>query len=152
MIFNSPYCTTSTIFDTLNWKLIYLMHKIQNMFCFIEFSCWKGQINDLEKIQKAALKVILGEEYFSYTSACEHFDLIPLSERRLDLCTNYALKLYASDRSSEFFQHATKDIPTRGDQDPLLENLCRTTRCYNAPHNYLTRLVNQNSDKLKQRK
>ena len=112
----------------------------------------RGQINDLEKIQKAALKIILGEEYLSYTSACEQFDVIPLSERRLDLCKNYALKLYASDRSSDFFQHSTKDINTRGDQDPLLENICRTTRCYNAPHNYLTRLVNQNSDKLKQRK
>ena len=30
----------------------------------------KGQINDLEKVQKAALKVISGERYCSYTSAC----------------------------------------------------------------------------------
>ena len=106
----------------------------------------KGQINDLEKIQKVALKIILGDNYKSYDLACNLFKLLPLTERRLQLCTNFALKLFKSDRSEQFFIH--KPVKTRCD-DPVVEKKCNTLRCYNAPHSYLSRLVNQNKDKLK---
>ena len=109
----------------------------------------KGQINDLEKVQKVAFKIILGQDYSSYSAACQIFNVEPLSDRRLKLCTNYALKLYQSERSSEFFTKSNKTVNTRGEIKPLLENTCRTNRCYNAPHNFLTRLVNQNQHKLK---
>ena len=109
----------------------------------------KGQIKELEKIQKVALKIILGDNYCSYSVACNLFDIKPLTERRLQLCTSYALKLYQSDRSSDFFTHSKKTINTRGEMQLLVENKCRTTRCYNAPHNYLARLVNLNQHKLK---
>ena len=112
----------------------------------------KGQVHDLEKIQKAALKVILGENYKTYDTACDFFEIKSLSERRLDLCTNFALKLFESDRSRDFYTHSSKISNTRSDQPPLLENLSRTSRCYNAPHNYQTRLVNQNQARIKQRK
>ena len=106
----------------------------------------KGQINDLERIQKVALKIILGDNYGSYDMACKFFDLKTLSERRDILCTNFALKLFRSDKSEQFFKH--RKVKTRND-DPLIEKKCNTKRCFNAPHNYLARLVNQNKHKLK---
>ena len=109
----------------------------------------KGQANDIEKIQKVALKVILGDKYVSYDLACEYFEITPLFERRSELCKNFALKLYQSDRSCDFFTHKINTVNTRNDQLPLIENITRTTRCYNSPHNYLTRLVNQNFHLLK---
>ena len=109
----------------------------------------KGQIKDLEKIQKVALKVILGDGYRTYELALDSFEITPLFERRFELCKNFALKLYQSDRSCDFFSHSTKTVNSRHDQPPLLENLTRTTRAYNAPHNYLTRLVNQNTNRIK---
>ena len=109
----------------------------------------KAQVSDIERIQKVALKVILGDQYDTYDKACEYFHIDKLSVRRLELCTNFALKLYKSDRSCDFFTHSKKSVDTRSDQNLLSENRCRTTRCYNAPHNYLARLVNQNEDKVK---
>ena len=107
----------------------------------------KGQVNDPEKIQKVALKIILGDDYSSYDMACNSFNLKTLSERRLDLCTNFAVQLFKSNRSEQFFSHSNRQVETRH-EDPVLVKKCNTVRCYNAPHNYLARLVNQNKDKL----
>ena len=109
----------------------------------------KAQSQEIEKIQKVSMKVILGDQYKTYDKACELFKVAKLSIRRLELCTKYALKLYKSDRSSEFFTPTTRSVNTRGDQPLLVEEISRTARCYNAPHNFLTRLVNQNEHKLK---
>ena len=108
----------------------------------------KGQINDLEKIQKVALKVILHDDYKSYAQACTFFYLERLSDRRLNLATNFAVKLFLSDRSEQFFTHTKQRINPRVDQPLVVENLTRTKRCFNAPHNYLARIVNQNKGKI----
>ena len=108
----------------------------------------KGQVNDLEKIQKVALKIILEDDYRSYDMACNQFNLKTLSDRRLDLCTNFAVKLFQSNRSEQFFTRSNRQVETRH-EDPVLVKKCNTVRCYNAPHNYLSRLVNKNKDKVK---
>ena len=61
------------------------------------------QSNRLERIQKVALKIILGENYDSYNDACKIFSLEKLSERRVRLCSRYAAKLFLSDRRRQFF-------------------------------------------------
>ena len=109
----------------------------------------KGQESDLEKIQKVAFRIILADDYMSYDLACSYFGVKKLTERRLELCTNFALKLYKSDKSAEFFSLANPNIDTRQDSPLVIENKVNTKRCYNAPHSYLSRLVNANSQKLK---
>ena len=109
----------------------------------------KSQSNELEKLQKVALRIILQDSYISYEVACTIFNILPLSYRRTELCTNFALKLYMSPRSSEFFTPARKVAKTRSNQHLLVEEKkCNTKRCYNAPHNYLARLVNENKKKI----
>ena len=109
----------------------------------------KGQVNDIEKIQKVSLRIILADDYRSYDLACESLNVEKLSTRRLDLCTNFASKLFKSDRSSEFFTPASIRLNPRLEPKLVAENMCRTKRCYNAPHNYLARLINLNKDKMK---
>ena len=112
----------------------------------------KLQVNELEKIQKVALRIILGDDYLSYDAACTKFNIKTLSVRRLELCTNYAIKLYKSDTSCDFFNHMDHSINTRNERPLLVEQKCNTVRCYNAPHSYLTRLVNQNQARIKSSK
>ena len=109
----------------------------------------KGQIKDLEKIQKVAFKIILSDSYISYELACDTFDSPTLSQRRLQLCTNYAVKLYRSERSGDFFLHSDPRPTARHETQLVVEKFSRTKRCYNAPHNYLARLVNANQAKIK---
>ena len=72
-----------------------------------------------------------------------------MSERRLKISTNFAVKLYKSDRSRQFFTHAKSKINQRHGNKLVVEKMSRTKRCYNAPHNYLARLVNMNAAKIK---
>ena len=109
----------------------------------------KSQVNTLEKIQKVALLIILGAKYSKYDAACQYFNISKLSSRREELCANYAVKLYLSPRCDQFFTRKTGVV--RNNHTLVKENTARTTRCYNAPHNYLARLVNQNSDKIKKK-
>ena len=108
----------------------------------------KSQIREIEKIQKVALKIILGHKYESYESACGRFGIQKLSVRRLEISTKFAIKLYKSKRCNEFFTPAVRNVDTRRDAPLLMEDKCNTRRCYVAPHNYLTRLVNKNKDKI----
>ena len=109
----------------------------------------KGQVADLEKIQKIALKIILDDQYISYEVACTLMNIVPLEYRRTDLCTSFAIKLYKSPRSAEYFTPAEKIVNTRSDQQLLVEEKkSNTKRCYNAPHKYLARLVNKNKMRI----
>ena len=109
----------------------------------------QNQTRDLEKIQKVALRIISSDAYTNYEDACNHFKLKTLLQRRVQLCTNFAIKLYKSDRSSEFFTHKQPRANSRTDQQLVVENFSRTKRSYNAPHNFLARLINQNISKIK---
>ena len=79
------------------------------------FGLTKGQDSDLEKIQKVALRIILADDYESYDLACSYFGVKRLTERRLELCRNFAMKLSKSDKSAEFFTLAKTTIGTRQD-------------------------------------
>ena len=81
----------------------------------------KAQSNDLEKIQKVALKIILEDDYISYEVACTILNILPLNFRRTELCTNFAVKLYRSSRCLEFFTPAKKAVNTRSEQHLLVE-------------------------------
>ena len=113
----------------------------------------KAQVNLIENIQKVAFKVILGDFYISYNVACTLFSVPPLEYRRTDLSTNFAIKLYKSPRSRDFFEPALKHVNTRSSQQSLvIEKTSNTKRCQNAPHNYLARLINQNKIKIEKMK
>ena len=105
------------------------------------------QVQKLENIQRVALKIILGEKYTSYESARAKFGLKLLSERREELCIKFALKLYKSKYCEDFYTLSTHSVDTRH-KNIVVEPLCNTRKCYLAPHSYLARLVNQNSEKL----
>ena len=108
----------------------------------------KSQTKLLEKIQKIALKIILGDKFVNYGHACSILKLPFLSERRVMLCTNFALKLYESKYSKDFFLHSDNSVNTRF-RKLVQETQSNTKRAFNAPHKYLARLVNENRSKLK---
>ena len=108
----------------------------------------KAHIRAIENIQKVALKIILGENYITYEVACTLFNLLPLEYRRSDLAENFAIKLYKSSKSLEFFEPVQKQRYTRNEPDLVKVKVTNTRRCFNAPHNYLARLVNKNKHKI----
>ena len=108
----------------------------------------KAHIRSIENVQKVAFKIILGENYISYEVACTLLNTSPLEYRRSDLALNFAIKLFKSSKSLEFFEPVQKQRITRNEKLLVKENTTNTRRCYNAPHNYLARLINKNKHKI----
>ena len=97
-----------------------------------------------------AARQILGDNYISYNVACTLLNVMPLRYRRTELCTSFAIKLYKSSRSADFFLPAKKNVNVRNkNMNLVIEQKCNTKRAYNAPHNYLARLINKNSQKIR---
>ena len=87
----------------------------------------KTQIKEIEKIQKVALRIILGDDYSSYDVACNAFDISTLSSRRAQLCSNFAIKLFKGPRREQFFTLASQNVNTRNDRKLVKKNTSRTT-------------------------
>ena len=58
---------------------------------------------DLERIQKSALRIILGHEYKDYNSALHRLNLQTLEERREFLCLNFAKKCTKNEKLKHMF-------------------------------------------------
>ena len=105
----------------------------------------KNQSNDIENIQKKALKIILGRSYHSYEVACTLMSAEPLYDRRLSQCLKFVRKAVKSRLHTDIFIHTKNSITTRSSiNKKLLEYTCNSQRYFNSPLVFLSRLYNQN--------
>ena len=102
-------------------------------------SLTKKNIDNLEKLQKTALKIILGQSYISYDKALEKFDLQKLTDRRLFLCESFAKKSVKSDKFSSWF---VRNPRQNRNSLPFIPPNARTEAFASSPIPYLTRLLN----------
>ena len=77
------------------------------------FSLTDENSADLERVQKNAFKIILGEKYTSYESALEELNLSDLKTRREYLCRKFALKCTENEKTKHFFKRNKKQIDLR---------------------------------------
>ena len=103
----------------------------------------KQQTANIERIQKIAFKIILGDHYSNYTQACQILSAQTLEERRVKLCLNFARKNLRS--SNSFFTRIRPNMITRGRTSVVKEFKCRTKRFQNSSLPYLAKLLNQNN-------
>ena len=101
----------------------------------------KRQSNDIERIQKIAFKIILGDDYKSYNLALKMLCTQTLEERRKKLCLKFAWKNLKSE--NPFFTKIQHPMNTRGKSNLVLEFKCRTERFKNSSLPYLARLLNE---------
>ena len=82
---------------------------------------------DLERIQKATVKVILGKDYDNYKQALSDLKMESLNKRRENMALKFAKKSGRSIRNSEKYQ----------------VNISKTNRYKNSAVPYLQRLLNK---------
>ena len=117
----------------------------------------KTEINQLERVQKSACAIILGENYSSYKSALRNLDMDSLELRRQQICLTFGKKALKSDKFKEWFsidEESEPVIKTRNSKPkPKLKPVtCRKKKYKKSPIPYLTDLLNadyerQNSNK-----
>ena len=85
---------------------------------------------DLERVQKSAVKIILGNEYNGYENSLLKLDMEKLEDRRKQLCLNFAKKCVQNPKTKHMFQENKKKHNMK----------TRTTEKYKVDHAHTERL------------
>ena len=97
----------------------------------------------IERVQKTAMHIILGNTYRSYSHALKCLSLDSLFSRRQNLCKTFARKAYKNSKFRQWFELNQKLAATRLEKPPLKNAYCRLERFENSPISYLTKLLNR---------
>ena len=106
-------------------------------------SITKGEQRDIERIQKVALRVMLGERYSSYTEALKVTGLETLAARRTKLCLNFARKCVKNEQTSWMFPTNQSTVNTRH-HEKFHVTKAKTDRLAKSSIPYMQKLLNLN--------
>ena len=104
------------------------------------------ETKQVERIQKCALYIILGNNYTSYKDALKLLEIDSLQNRRSKICEKFAKNCLKSQRYSTWFQSNQFTQPThntRSKKSQLKSVSTRTQRYKNSSIPYLTELLNK---------
>ena len=99
---------------------------------------------DLERTQKTFAKLILGNRYNSYAEALVKLNLLPLSERRRQLCLNFATSGIENNTLGDLLRKNEKihKMPTRKNE-PYQVDFCNRERLRKSSVIYMQSLLNE---------
>ena len=98
---------------------------------------------DIERVQRAALHIILGMNYSTYKDALKQLNLETLESRRILLCEKFTKKAIKDPKHKNWFRLNTRETKTRQPQPKFCPVVARTKRFENSPLAYLTSLLNE---------
>ena len=101
--------------------------------------------DDLERVQKSALKIILQDRYETYRKALAQLQIETLENRREELCLNFAQKCSKNEKMRKMFPLSSKthNMNMR-DQEKYQVQFAHTDRLKDSPVTYMQRLLNEN--------
>ena len=107
------------------------------------------EVRQIERVQKCALHIIMGDTYIDYENALETLNCETLNTRRVKLCEKFAKKAASNPRFSNWFSLNTVPPPTihtrhqRKTHSKYLPVQARTNRYKKSPLPYLTEILNK---------
>ena len=109
-------------------------------------------INDLERVQKSAMKIILKNRFQGYQNALNRLKLKTLSERREELCLNFAIKCTNNSKLSSMFPRNEKNhqVETRK-YEKYKVDFAYTRRLQNSSIIHMQKLLNEHEARINQR-
>ena len=106
-------------------------------------SLTKGEQHDLERIQKVALRIILKENYTTYSDALKATGLATLKARRAKLCLNFAKGCVKNSVTSDIFPVNSSTANTRNHEKYFVYP-AKTGRLAKSAIPYMAGLLNSN--------
>ena len=103
----------------------------------------KEQAKKIELVQKKAFEIILGSQYDNYEASLDALQQVRLDMRREDLCLKFARKCAKSAKHCHMFPPNPNHHPASRHKKPYKEQKCNTSRYFNSPIPFLTRLLNK---------
>ena len=98
---------------------------------------------DLERIQKAAVRVIMGKNYTSYKNGLKELKLQTLKNRREVLCIRFAKNCLKNEKMKHMFPlKKTKHIMKKRYERKFQTRRIKTSRLKKSAIPYMTKLLN----------
>ena len=118
-------------------------------YCCVVFhsSLTHENIQDLERIQKTALRVVYGEDYEDYQSALHRSGLETLYSRRESRCLDFALKCVKHPLNSRLFPLNQEPVNDLGRTEKFVVNFAKTGAYQKSAIPYCQKLLNDHSSK-----
>ena len=118
----------------------------------VEFSApvWAGAVTEedsmkLERIQKCAFRILLGNDYISYENALHILQMETLKMRRKHICLKFAKKAIKHKRFENWFIPNVSNVNTRSDKLEYKPVKGRKKGLKRSPIAYFTKLLNEES-------
>ena len=94
---------TTNIEDLKNIYILFIRSLLEQSATVWHSSLSEENKSDLERVQKTAFKIILGNRYKTYKHAQNILELETLIDRRETLCLNFALKSSKNPKTKHMF-------------------------------------------------
>ena len=122
-------------------------------YCCVSWhsSLTKEQAYDIERVQRTALKVILGDDYEDYENALITCNLENLHDRRERRCLTFGLRSLKHPKHKLMFPYSTSDQTTRN-PNTFEVNFARTTSYQKSAIPYIQNILNHHFSKKKKKK
>ena len=137
---------TSKWADLKQIYISYVRSQLEQSCTIWHSSLTEDNANDLERVQKCALKIILKENYKNYQHALNLLELDSLENRREFLCLKFAKKSLKNKKMKSVFipNKKSHEMNTRNEFKFNINN-ANTTRLQNSPIIYMQRLLNEDN-------
>ena len=133
--------------DVQDLKTIYILFvrsQLEQSAVVWHSSLTEENAADLERVQKTAMKIILGEKYQSYKKSLNYLGLETLEERRKSLCLRFALKSLENENEIQMFSLNEKVHTMKTRNSELLQvQHANTSRLKNSILIYMQNIVNE---------
>ena len=118
-------------------------------YCCVAFhsSLNLDNIQDIERIQKTALRVIFGEDYQDYQSALRQSGLETLHSRRESRCLNFALKCVKHPLNYRLFPQHQTPVNDLRQTEKFVVNFAKTSTYQKSTIPYCQKLLNEHFSK-----
>ena len=144
---------TSSIDDKREIYILYIRSILEQSSAVWHSSLTNENADDLERVQKAAVRLIIGDKYENYEDGLIKANLESLKDRREGLCKKFALKCVKSDNSRVKNMFPKKEV----NHSMIFRNIekydvdfAKTGRLKDSSIPYMQRMLN--SENLKNEK
>jgi len=133
------------------FDLVEIYTKLIRSILELAVPAWQGAITqqekiNIERVQKSAAHIILGEDYSSYRVALKLLNLDSLESRRNKLCLNFVIKAEKHPKFKSWFTLTNPKLNTRKDKfknkDRYLNVNAKHSRLAKSPLGFLTKMLN----------
>ena len=115
------------VLEMVNIYCLYIRSVAEHSSVVWSSSLTVGEQNDLERVQKVALRLILGQNYVSYANALYLANLETLKTRRVQLSKRFAYKCTQNELLCDMFPLSEHNVNTRYPEKYLVTK-ARTNR------------------------